>query len=40
MAFINARRPNFTENNPTLSMCEVVSALAKVWNNMTPDQKK
>lgn len=40
MAFINARRPGFMEENPNLSMCEGVSALAKVWNAMSDDQKK
>jgi hypothetical protein len=39
MCFINARRPGFVESNPNLSMCEAVSALAKVWNSLTPDQK-
>ena len=40
LCFINARRPGFIETNPNLSMCETVSALAKVWNSMTADQKK
>ena len=40
MCFVNARRPAFAESNPTFGPTEVVSALAKVWNNMTPEQKK
>jgi hypothetical protein len=37
LCFINARRPGFTEANPEFSICEVVSALAKVWNSLTVD---